>query len=147
MQQLSVKHGFWAKMTVDAHEQYASDFDTSLVIKNLTIASMTFARHNPCQAATKGFRDATYTISGQIVDTSRPRKKYEREPYNVKELFIQTQLLHALKLTKMLRRCKKSSPSNPQQQRMHWHLSPLQISTSPLLLIPKPNYTAKYLRH
>jgi hypothetical protein len=48
MQQLSGKHGFWAKMMVNVHEQYASDFDTSLVIKNLTIASMTSARCDPC---------------------------------------------------------------------------------------------------
>jgi hypothetical protein len=27
MQQLSVEHGFWAKMMVDVHEQYASDFN------------------------------------------------------------------------------------------------------------------------
>jgi hypothetical protein len=48
MQQLFVQHGFWAKMMVDAHEQYASDFDTTSVIKNPTIASVTSARCNPC---------------------------------------------------------------------------------------------------
>jgi hypothetical protein len=48
MQQLSIEYRFWAKMMVNAHEQYASDFDTSLVIKNLTIASMTSTRHDAC---------------------------------------------------------------------------------------------------
>jgi hypothetical protein len=48
MLQLSIEHKFWAKMMVNAHEQYASDFNTSLIIKNLTIASVTSARCNPC---------------------------------------------------------------------------------------------------
>ena len=33
MQKISEEYGFWAKMMVDAHKQYASDFVTSLVEK------------------------------------------------------------------------------------------------------------------
>jgi hypothetical protein len=79
MQHLSFEHGFWAKMMVDTHEQYTSDFDASSVIQNLTTASMTSTRHDPCQAATKGFRDGMHTISGPIVNTSCPGKKHECE--------------------------------------------------------------------
>jgi hypothetical protein len=97
MQQLSIEHGFWAKIMVNVHEQYASDFVTSLVIKNLTIVSMTSTRQDPCQAATKGFRDSVHMISGQIVDTSRPPKKHEREQNSVKDFFIKTQLMYMSK--------------------------------------------------
>jgi hypothetical protein len=88
MQQLSVKHRFYAKMMVDAHEQYASDFDNSLVIKNLTIASMTSARCNPCQVAMKGFRDAMHTIPGLIVHTSRPVKNMSTSKITSRIFFL-----------------------------------------------------------
>jgi hypothetical protein len=86
MQAISPKHGFWAKMMVDAHEQYATDFDTSKIVKNLSAATSS-ARRDPCCAATKCFRDATHTISGPIVNTSCPGKKHETEQKILKEFF------------------------------------------------------------
>ncbi len=87
MKNNSAEHGFWAKMMADAHEQYASDFDNSSVIKNLTTANVTSARHDPCRAATKGFRDAMLAISGPIADTSCPGNKHEHEQSIIKEFF------------------------------------------------------------
>ena len=87
MQKISAAHGFWAKMMVDAHEQYASDFDNSDVVKNLSAATSS-ARRDPCHAATKGFREATFALSGPIVDTSRPGIEYEGEQNKVKEFFF-----------------------------------------------------------
>ena len=87
MNKLSPEHGFWAKMMVDAHEQYSSDFDASQVVKNLLATAASSTRRDPCNAATKGFRDATFTGSGPIVTASRPRNKHEREQKIVKEFF------------------------------------------------------------
>jgi hypothetical protein len=86
MQKLSPEHGFWAKMMVDAHEQYASDFDTSQVVKNLS-ATTSSTRRDPCNAASKGFREATFSLSGPIVIASRPRNKHEREQKIVRDFF------------------------------------------------------------
>ena len=86
MKKLSPEHGFWARMMVDAHDQYASDFDTSDVIKNLS-ATKSSSRRDPCNAASKGFRGATFAISGPIVTASRPRNKHENEQKIVKEFF------------------------------------------------------------
>ena len=87
MQKISAKHRFWAKMMANVHEQYASDFDNSSVVKNLFNASASFARHDPCRAATKGFRAATHATSGPIVDTSHPGKKHKHEQNIVREFF------------------------------------------------------------
>jgi hypothetical protein len=84
-------------MMVKAHEQYASDSNTSLVIKNLTIASVTSVRFNPYQTATKGFRDATHTISGPIVNTSHPEKNTNASKTTSRIFLFKTQLQHALK--------------------------------------------------
>ena len=86
MQKLSPEHGFWAEMMVDAHEQYASDFDPSQVVKNLS-ATTSSTRRDPCNAASKGFREATFALSGPIVIASRPRNKHEREQKIVKDFF------------------------------------------------------------
>jgi hypothetical protein len=86
MQKLSPEHGFWAKMMVDAHEQYASDYDTSQVVKNLS-ATKSSTRRDPCNAATKGFREATIAHSGPIVLATRPRNKHEREQKIIKDFF------------------------------------------------------------
>jgi len=86
MQAISAEHGFWAKMMVDAHEQYASDYDTSSVVKNLS-STTSSTRHDPCCAASKGFRDAMHAISGPIVDISRPGKKHKAKQKIVKEFF------------------------------------------------------------
>ena len=87
MKKLSPEHGFWAKMMVDAHEQYSSDFDASQVVKNLLATTASSTRRDPCNAATKGFRDATFAGSGPIVTVSRPRNKHEREQKIIKEFF------------------------------------------------------------
>ena len=86
MQKLSPEHGFWAKMMVDAHEQYASDYDTSQVVKNLS-ASTSSTRRDPCNAVSKGFREATIALSGPIVLATRPRNKHEREQKIIKDFF------------------------------------------------------------
>jgi hypothetical protein len=86
MQTISVEHGFWAKMMNGAHEQYAGDYDTSEVVKTLSTSSVS-PRRDPCNAATKGFRDATFTHFGPIIDTSRPGRKHEHEQMKVKEFF------------------------------------------------------------
>jgi hypothetical protein len=76
-------------MMADAHEQYASDYDTSSVVKNLFTASASSARRDPCQVATKGFRAETHATSGPIVNTSCPGKKHEHEQNIVREFFYQ----------------------------------------------------------
>ncbi len=86
MQTISAEHGFWAKMMIGAHEQYAGDYDTSEVVKLLSTSSV-YTRRNPCNAATKGFRNATFTHFSPIIDTSCPGKKHEHEQTKVKEIF------------------------------------------------------------
>jgi hypothetical protein len=74
-------------MMANAHEQYASGFDTSSVIKNLFTASATYARRDPCRAAIKGFRAATHATSSPIVNTSHLGKKHKHEQNIVSEIF------------------------------------------------------------
>jgi hypothetical protein len=79
MKTLSFKHGFWAKMMVNAHDQYATDFNTGMVVKNLITSNQTSAMRDPCQAAMKCLRNVFHAISVPIVDTSCPGKSYKRE--------------------------------------------------------------------
>jgi hypothetical protein len=86
MKKLSPEHEFWAKMMVDALEQYASDYNTSQVIKNL-FATTSSTRRDPCNAASKGFKAATFALSGPIVLATRPGNKHEREQKIIKDFF------------------------------------------------------------
>ncbi len=87
MKSLSPEHEFWAKMMVDAHDHYATDYEAAPVVKNLSNLARTSTMRDPCQAATKGFRNITHALSGPIVETSRPGKSHEREHKKIKELF------------------------------------------------------------
>ena len=131
-------------MMADAHEQYASDYDTSSVVKNLFTASASSARRDPCQVATKGFRAETHATSGPIVNTSCPGKKHEHEQNIVRDSSIKTQLLHTSKQTRMMTGRQKF-PSNHQQHQTPGHESRLP-STSPPLLIHQSNSRANYSR-
>jgi hypothetical protein len=84
---LSPEHEFWAKMMVNAHDHYATDYKVDSVAKNLSESTRTSAMRDPCQAAMKGFKNVTHALSGPIVETSRPGKSYEREQNKIKEFF------------------------------------------------------------
>jgi len=86
MKKLSPEHEFWASMMVHAHDQYESDWDNSDVVKNLSTTTSS-TRRDPCNAASKGFREATFALSGPVVFATRPRNKHEREQQIIKEFF------------------------------------------------------------
>jgi hypothetical protein len=125
MHAISPEHGFWAKMMADAHEQYATDFDTSAIVKNLS-AKPSSARRDPCRAATKGFRDATHTTSGPIVDTSRPGKKHETEQKILKESFYRNPTPARVKVEE---EDDDNAPEIPVQSSMSTAGIPVQPST------------------
>ncbi len=87
MKSLSPKHDFLAKMMVDAHDHYATDYKADSVAKNLSESTRTSATRDPCQAAMKGFRNVTHALLGPIVETSCPGKSYECEQNKIKEFF------------------------------------------------------------
>jgi hypothetical protein len=70
MAKITVKHGFWAKMMVNAFEQEDTTFDTLPAINNLNVFKATSKGRNPCCAVTKGFQDAWPSNSGPSINTS-----------------------------------------------------------------------------
>ncbi len=55
MGKITVEHGFWAKMMVDAFEQEDTTFDTLPFVNNLNMSKAASKGHDPYHAATKGF--------------------------------------------------------------------------------------------
>jgi hypothetical protein len=132
MKMLSFKHGFWEKMMINAHDQYATDFDTGMVVKNLITSNQTSATRDPCQAAMKGLRNVSHAISGPIVDTSCPGKSYECEQNKIKEFSSATQRLRASKSMKTRSSQSSKSLSEVQLHKMsirHMHQILHQNST------------------
>jgi hypothetical protein len=72
----TVKHGFRAKMMVDAFEQEETS-DTLPVVNNLNVSKAASKGHNPCPTASKGFRDEWPSKSGPSINTSCVGKKHE----------------------------------------------------------------------
>ncbi len=126
MQAISPKHGFWPKMMVDAHKQYPTDFDTSVIVKNLSVATSS-PRRDPCHAATNSFRDAMHTISGPIVDTSRPGKKHETDQKILKEFFYRNPTPARVEVEK---EDDNDAPGIPVQSSTSTSGIPVQLSTS-----------------
>ena len=141
MKKLSPEHGFWAKMMVDAHDQYASDFDTSNVVKNLS-ATTSSSRRDPCNAALKGFRKATFAISGPIVVASRPRNKHENKQKIVKEFFYRNPTpAHPVPVKE-----DEDNGDDAQEITLHSAMAPTQgalpLPSTPPLLTPQQSSTA-----
>ncbi len=55
MAKISVKHGFWAKMMVDAFTQEDSDHNTLPIVTNLNNSKAASKGCDPCRTVTKGF--------------------------------------------------------------------------------------------
>ncbi len=85
MEKISVKHGFWAKMMVDAFAQEDSDHDTLPIVTNLNNSKAVLKGRDPCHAATKGFCKAWPSNSGPFIEPSCIGKRHEYEQEMIKE--------------------------------------------------------------
>jgi hypothetical protein len=86
MMKLSPKHRFWAKMMADAFIQEDSGHDTTTIVTNLSKSKATSKGHDPCCAATKGFRDA-WSLSGPATNPSCIGKSHEAEQAKFKDFY------------------------------------------------------------
>jgi hypothetical protein len=87
MIKISPKHGFWAKMIVDAFAQEDSDHDTLPIVTNLNNSKATSKGCDPFRAATKGFCDAWPPNSGPAIYHSCVGKSHKVQQAKVKEFF------------------------------------------------------------
>jgi hypothetical protein len=88
MKTLSFENRFWAKMIVDAHNQYTTDFNTGTVVKSLITSNQTSTTLDPCQAAIKGLKNVSHAISSPSIDASCLGKSYKREQGKIKDFFF-----------------------------------------------------------
>jgi hypothetical protein len=98
MQQLPIKNGFWAKMMVNAHEQYASDFDTSSVISDHY--KRDFCKTRPLSSSNKGFQGCnTYDLRPDC-RYLLPRKKSTSASKITSRIFSQNPTLACVEIDK-----------------------------------------------
>jgi hypothetical protein len=75
-------------MMVDAFAQEDSDHDTLPIVMNLNNSKATSKDHDPCRAATKGFRDAWPSNSGPAIDPSCVGKSHKVKQAKFKDFFL-----------------------------------------------------------
>jgi hypothetical protein len=81
-------HSFWVKSMVDTIEQ-ADIEDTANVAKQLLAdaTKTTSSSHDPCKAATKGYRNATITASRPLVDIRNLGQRHVGKQEKVRTFF------------------------------------------------------------
>ncbi len=87
MAKITVKHGFWAKMMVDAFEQEDTKFDTLSIFNNLNMSKAVSKGRDPFCAATKGFQDGWPLNSSTSINTSCVGRKHKVEQAKMKDFY------------------------------------------------------------